>query len=352
LGFAGITILPSGKEAERLASLHLEILSPPPEMAELLADWGIRTLGALAELPPIALSARLGQEGLRLQQLARGETDQLLIPCEEPPVFLERCELEEALENLEPLCFLLHRMLQQLLGRLAEHSLATQELHLRFELATYPDRQLQEPALGKKISLFERILKLPVPTLDCAALFKLLQLDLAEHPPSQPVQKIEMQALPARMRAAQGNIFLPTAPQPEKLEVMLARIRAVVGEGRVGSAKLLDTHQPDAFVVAPFGSGAEQTSPPKLLMAYRRFRPPRPIALESAGGRITRIRLGRRVRPVRAFSGPWRSSGTWWEPSARWQREEWELSLANPAGLYRIFQDSESQQWFAEGMYD
>ena len=40
-----------------------------PRLLETLDRWGIRNLRALAALPEVALSERLGQEGLRLQQL-------------------------------------------------------------------------------------------------------------------------------------------------------------------------------------------------------------------------------------------------------------------------------------------
>ena len=56
-----------------------------------------------------------------------------------------------------------------------------------------------------------------------------------------------MEMNPVKPRAAQGGLFVPAAPEPVKLELTLARIRAIVGEGRVGSPELLDTHRPDAF---------------------------------------------------------------------------------------------------------
>src|SRR3954466_13886297 len=72
-GFEGVTVIPPGEEALRLGPLSVDVLAPAPEIMQTLDSWGIRTLRALASLPPIPLSERLGAEGLRLQNLSRGE---------------------------------------------------------------------------------------------------------------------------------------------------------------------------------------------------------------------------------------------------------------------------------------
>ena len=94
----------------------------------------MRNLRALAALPEIALSERLGQEGLRLQQLARGAASRTLVPVEAPAVFEEAVELEYPIVLLEPLAFLLNRLLEQICARLASRALNTQELRLTLEL--------------------------------------------------------------------------------------------------------------------------------------------------------------------------------------------------------------------------
>ena len=100
-GFPGVTVIPSGKEAARLGSLPTEVLfadrlnmsasekdggekKAADRLLETLDRWGIRNLHALAALPEVSLSERLGQEGLRLQQLARGAASRTLVPVEAP----------------------------------------------------------------------------------------------------------------------------------------------------------------------------------------------------------------------------------------------------------------------------
>jgi len=140
-GFSGVTVIPEGKEAEQLGRLPIEVLiadvhdDPESEQRlETLHRWGIRNLRDLAALPDVALSERMGERGVAWQKLARGVTWRTLVPFESPVIFEETIELEYPLVLLEPLAFLLDRMLEQLCARLQSHALATQELRLELEL--------------------------------------------------------------------------------------------------------------------------------------------------------------------------------------------------------------------------
>jgi len=78
-GFSGISILPLGEEAARLGVLPVRVLSSDAEILETLDRWGIGTLHALAELPVLQLSERLGQRGVMLHELARGSRVRALV---------------------------------------------------------------------------------------------------------------------------------------------------------------------------------------------------------------------------------------------------------------------------------
>ena len=220
-----------------------------------LDRWGIRDLRALAALPEIALSERLGQEGLRLQQLARGAASRTLVPVEAPAVFEEAVELEYPIVLLEPLAFLLNRLLEQICARLASRALNTQELRLTLELESFSSFNQQSEINNQQ---FHRTLRLPLPMLDAKLFLKLLQLDLNAHPPGAPILKIHLAAEPARPRSAQGGLFLPPSPEPEKLELTLARIAGLVGEARVGSLELLDTYRAEGFRMKRFVPGRQR----------------------------------------------------------------------------------------------
>jgi len=204
-GFPGITVLASGKVADHLGSLPVEVLQP--------TRWGIRDLRSLAALPAVAITQRLGQSGLHLQRLARGEVRRELVPFEQTATFQECLELEEAVELLEPLAFLLHRMLEQLVARLAARSLATDQLDLELGLEIHRDQKLQEgPAASAAPPSFCRGLKLPVPTQDAKILLRLLQLDLAAHPPRNPIIKDKPPSLSCAGPVDPGWIISASGP--------------------------------------------------------------------------------------------------------------------------------------------
>jgi protein ImuB len=333
-GFAGISIVPQGDEAKFLASLPTALLAPSEETAETLGRWGIRTFRDLAALPDLGVAARLGEEGVRLQMLARGEGDRPLDPVEASLRFEEEMELEYPVELVEPLLFVLGRLLSDICGRLEERALAAIGLRLCLRLENAGDH--------------ERAIRLPVPMRSPRVFLKLLELDLEKHSPAAPVLKVSIAAEPARPRAAQNGLFIPLAPEPEKLELTLARIAAVVGEENVGSPELVDTHLPGAFrMSAPLLSrlGNIAFHSRAVALAFRMFRPP--LAAKVQAGFLSAP--GIRAKIVQQ-AGPWRTSGDWWTTGA-WARDEWDIELSDGA-LYRIWCDAQTGRWFIEGSYD
>jgi len=372
-GFAGIAVIPGGKEAEHLGPLPTEVLfangvdgdekKAAARLLETLDRWGIRNLRGLAALPEVSLSERLGQEGLRLQQLARGAASRTLVPVEAPPVFEEAVELEHPIVLLEPLAFLLNRLLEQICARLGSRALATQELRLTLELENF------SPFHQRSSVNFVRTLRLPLPMLDTKVFLKLLQLDLNAHPPGAPIVKIHLAAEPAQPRSAQAGLFLPPSPEPEKLELTLARITGMVGENKVGALEMLDTHHPEGFRMRRFVAEAPGKSshekPPgeaegrSTVTALRRFRPPRRASVTLENGQPVHLVCPKNVQgDVLWRAGPWRFSGDWWEREA-WSRDEWDLALQNNAlrngediSFCRLVHDLLGGGWFVEGMYD
>jgi len=354
-GFTGVTVIPVGQEAQRLAQLSVRLLPITPEMLETLESWGIHTFQSLAALPDVPLTERLGQDGLHLQRLARGQTCRTLVTIETPKQFVESCEFDDPVETLESLAFLLNRLLEQVCARLVSHSLATNELRLTLDLAV---QQCRHSNNGEQ---YQHQWKLPTPTQDKKVLLSLVRLDLEGQTFSAPIRKVTIEAVPTKPRMAQGNLFAPPAPEAEKLEITLARIRGVIGStdedgvSCVGSPKLLDTHEPDSFNVLPFSTVANADSSPMAvtpIIALRIFRPVLKTAVELAGETPHFVRFGRKYRRVLAASGPWCSSGNWWRNA--WAREEWDVVLKTTAGIgfYRIYLDRIQDQWFVEGIFD
>jgi protein ImuB len=355
-GFAGITVISPGREAQEMASLPLTVLTVSPEILDTLESWGIRNFGALAALPPIALAERLGQEGLRLQRLALGDTQRTIVAVEVPANFIETFEFEEPVETLESLTFILNRLLLQICMRLNSHSLAAIELSLQLELEA---RQLQT---GSQKELFNRVWKMPLPIADAKVLLRLICLDLEGTSFSAPIKKLRLEALPSQLRPAQAGLFTPASPQAEQLEITLARIRGVVGSADrdgiacVGYPQLLDSHKPDSFAVIPLSAapGTGERCDPQIAIALRMFRPPLETIVEFGSEKPDSVILGKRRCHVLTASGPWRNSGEWWNAPSRWSHEEWDVALKTPegCGVYRIYRDDHTRKWFVEGVFD
>jgi protein ImuB len=270
--------------------------------------------------------------------------------------------LEHPIVLLEPLAFLLNRLLEQLCARLGSRALSTQELRLTLELENFsPFHQS-----SKNNHQFIRTLSLPLPMLDTKVFLKLLQLDLNAHPPGAPIVKIHLAAEPARPRLAQGGLFLPPSPEPEKLELTLARIAGMVGEHRVGAVELLDTHHPDGFRMQRFVAEVARKAPQKktpdsaaataAVTALRRCRPPLRVNVILESGQPVHVTCAKKKEvqgDVLWKAGPWRSSGDWWEREA-WSRDEWDLALRNgdAVSFHRLVHDLLGGGWFVEGTYD
>src|SRR5690349_9403242 len=154
----GLTIVPPGNELLITRNFSIKNIDHSliaidekrvAEIQETFALWGVRTFGALAGLPLAGVAERLGQEGVRLQQLAQGKSDRRLKLVRPPIGFVQSLELEHAISEIEPLSFILSRLLNQLCANLHEYALATNELKLTLKLHDKSED--------------ERVITLPVP---------------------------------------------------------------------------------------------------------------------------------------------------------------------------------------------
>ena len=362
-GFAGVTVIPEGEEALQIGCLSLEALRIPFEFVETLHRWGIRTCAEFGGLPEIAIVERLGQEGLRWWRLAQGTDAHPLVAKDFPVNFEEHMDLESPVGLLEPLLFVLNRLLEQLCTRLGMHILAIGEITVTLKLERNDSRR-KEPLLHV------RTIRLPVPARDSKLLLKLLQLDLEAHPPGLAVTAISMLAVPVKARSQQFGLFLPLSPDPERLEVTLARIQGTVGENRVGAPMLLDTHGPNGFqqtrFVLPEMQERQAVSEKQPTTVMRIYRPVLPATVEFREGKPTFLGCYGVRREILAFAGPWKRKGEWWSETA-WAREEWDVEVRTlrprvqreHAGneeeetvLYRVCKDLRAKRWFVEGVYD
>jgi protein ImuB len=327
--------------------LPLKVLDVSSEHAETFALWGIRTLGALAALPEKELIARIGQEGRRLRQLARGEYRHHFVPFEAAFELQELMELDTPVEQLDSLLFVLGVMLEQLTLRATARVLALASVTITLSLeggATHV--RTVRPAL---------------PTNDRPLWIKLLHLDLEAHPPQAAIVAVTLTAEPGSTSKVQLGLFSPQLPEPMRLDVTLARIRALVGDECVGSPVLRDTNAPDGFRVETFkvavGHSCVDTVA-RPLAAMRRLRPPERASVTLRDRQPASFIFRDCRYEVEYAYGPWLAEGDWWNRE-NWAVEQWDLICRSSDGgmlcccLVRDLQEQAGRDvWHMVTLYD
>lgn len=309
----GITVIAPGEESAALASLPVSVLDLSEEQAETFSLWGIHTLGMLAALPENALIARMGQEGKRLRQLACGEMAHLFHPVETAFSLEERMELDTPVELLDSLLFVVGVMLEQLIVRATAQILA---------LASVTIMLFLEGGISHT-----RTVRPALPTNARQLWIKLLHLDLEAHPPRAAILSLTLMAEPGSASKVQLGLFSPQLPEPMRLDVTLARIRAIVGEDGVGRAVLKDTHQPDGFHMEPFTVPAHpvtQSASSWPRQAMRQLRPSENVTVTLREKRPEAFFFREKRYAIEQIYGPWLMSGEWWNPTL-WGLQQWDL---------------------------
>ena len=399
-------VIEPGTEAESLAPLPIDLLAIFDTLESrlpVLRQWGLRTLGDLATLPCAEVAARLGQAGVEWQRLARGDDRRPLVPAVPEERFEQALDLEWPIEGLEPLAFVLGRLLEPLSTQLERRDRGAAALHLRLYLVTR--------------AVHERSVDLPAPTRDARALRTIALLDLESHPPAAAIDRVVVAVDPTPGRIVQFSLLTRPLPSPDQLSTLMMRLQALMGEGRCGAGVAVDSWEPGACVMGRFApsdastiqsDGSRRHGPQRHrdtetliskrddpvavheaatlpVVALRRFRHPMPVRVRVDRGAPVRVIADRRGWSggrVETVAGPWRSSGGWWVETddkargatvrgcdgasdgakdakdakeslsmATWERDEWDVTLSDGA-TYRIFRDRATEAWFIEGVVD
>jgi protein ImuB len=358
--YSGVTSVEQHEVRAKLARLPVSSLRASDAIQATLSRWGIGTLGELAALPEEALISRIGQQGKRLLRFALGTEDHLLVP--EEPAFLlnDQVTLDAPLESLESLLFLISPMLERILRRATSHAYALRSVHVRLTLERSEPHEVEvRPAI-------------PVESRDL--LLKLLNLKLQAEPPQAGIVGATLTAEPAIPQVAQRGLFQAQFPEPDKLDLLLALLNSLAGQGNAGSPFLVDSHREDEFSIGPFTpcAGRQITPPLAVRVALRRLRPLQPAKVVIRGKTPSLLFWKGERMELREATGPWQASGYWWD-GRRWETEEWDVVTASadkppsqnthilhtvtkssqPHGLVlRLLYQPAIASWFVAGLYD
>jgi protein ImuB len=325
-------------EKNFLAPLPLTTIAPPPELADVLANWGLRTIGDFTALPRDEIVRRFGAAGLALWQRASGGDVRPLHPVAPPQTFAVQAEFEHEIETLEPLLFTLRRFLDRLTLELRGQHRVAAELHLTLQLEDETEHA--------------RSFRLPEPTADVEILFRALHTHLESLQTAAAIVAVHLQITPTRPLVRQQDLFETGLRDPHGFAETLARLAALVGSDRVGTPQLEDSHRADAVKLsAPLPVVPPADEPPlhaPLGLPLRRFRPPRPARLSELDDAEFLWTDG--LSGEISFRSPaYPSSGHWWQADLIWERTEWDIALVG-GGLYRLLRVGDD--YFVEGEYD
>jgi protein ImuB len=202
-----------------------------------------------------------------------------------------------------------------------------------------------------------RTIQTALPNTDRQLWLKLIHLDLQAHPPQAAIKALTLSAQPGSTSKVQLGLFTPQVPEPMRLDVTLARIRSIVGEGNVGKAVLQDTHHPDAFRVEPFTvaltpPGDKKSGTQRLAM--RQLRPAELVIVNVRNRQPESFVFREKRYTVERAYGPWSSAGDWWKPTL-WSLEQWDLvARAHDASWLCccLTRDLAQERWQVDALYD
>ena len=347
----GPFVLESPAEEARLAArAPLLRLGIPSEVRDALLALGVDTLGGFLALPRGEVGVRFGPEARALHaRFADALRDPLSPVAFEEPIVME-AELEPPDDDATRLLFCIKGAMHALMAELARRSLALGALSLTFELEGHgpPHRERIEAARA---------------TRDALSLLELVRLRLANVRLPSRVERIVVEAEPARLDGVQLAMFAQRQRDPGASSRAIARLRAAFGDVAVTRARLEDGWLPenafswqptdrvdvprpalalDEIDAAGEGSREEPRDGPPGRLVRRVLPRPTPLPVGADG----RPRLD---PPLDALVGPYRLQGGWWVREAA---RDYFFAERRDGALLWLFRDRRRGGWFLHGQVD
>jgi protein ImuB len=346
-----ILVIKMGMDAEFIAPLSIDLLSPSPKLLTLLDGTGIATCRDLAVLDHEAVEVRFGIEGTRLWHLARADDRRLIfteVPRELPHASLDWADY--TLTDPERLVFIINALAERVITSLEERGESARELALVLSLANREQSthrvRFTRPTSSRKIwmrqirALLERI------TLGDAITGVLLRVDAI-----------------AAKQSPQGDLFDRGFASAGATEQALAQLIDDQGEillaPRRSDHVLLDrrtrwvAESPATLVEHGGGEVGAARAPALPRLTLQLLPHPQPIVVVTSERRDhhvpVRYRDGALWHDLDEVAGPDRASGGHWE--AMYAREYFR-GVREDGLLVWIFRDALEGSWYLHGWWD
>ncbi len=342
----GFKILPNPERVQALLGhLPLAALELLPDSAcRILEGWGLRSLGAVAALPRQALGERLGPLGLRAWDILNGTAPCLLQVGALAADYRQHLDLEDPVENLPALRYLLQGATEALERQLAQSGKLARALSLDLwmEGGQSLRKLIRLPEATRRAELLERLLGNYLEPLQLAA----------------PVVSLQVAVEPVDPLSRQAGLFERSVRNPWRLQETLDQLAGLLGCEAFGSPRLRASHRSDDYHLEPLTADPDgmevsqvkpMAGPPRMGPPLRRFRPPLKATVLYEQGRLHHLDCPPLVTGVvRAANGPYAANGDWAEAQP-WGYVEWDVEIER-LGVFCLRRSGGN--WQLVGAYD
>ena len=249
--------VPPGDEATFLAPYPSGLLTTDLDVRARLTRFGLRRDRGRGGAAQVGVDRAVRGGGGRLHARARGEETEPFRARHAPERLALALPIEPPVEDLEPLRFVLHRLVTAITAQLTSRGLAADRAHLTLEL----DLAFAARGTSPRIEVEQRF---PEPTADPEAVERLLFARLERDPPPAAVQRLDLELRGTTPAAGQQlPLFVPQAARTARLGWQLARLALTYGEDRVRRVAITDPEAPlpeSRWTWRPVGLDGESSS--------------------------------------------------------------------------------------------
>ena len=231
---------PPGDDAAFLASYPAGLLTTDPDVRARLTRFGLRRIGAVAELPRSALVARFGEEGALLHARATRRGDRPVPTAASPRTTpARRCRSSPPVEELEALRFVLHRLADGARRAARRHAVSPRPGRRSGSSSTSRSPAPARPASCSWSSASPSRPPTPRPSSGCSS-------RVSSGPRRRPRSRGSSSSWPVPNPAAgqQLPLFVPQAARNARLGWQLVRLALTFGEDRLRRAVITDPEAP------------------------------------------------------------------------------------------------------------
>lgn len=367
-------IVAPGHQERAIVRLPLTALRLAPATVEALARTGIRTIGALLDLPRGPLTARFGGEVSRRIDQALGRLDEPLTPLAPPSPYRVRLGLPEPIAERDAIERASRRLLSRIHERLEREQAGIRRARIAYFRTDGEVRTLSF-ATGRPVRDPEVLFRLIVEKLEGLDTGYGVDVLILEALRVEPVEVVQRDLAGTRVTGAEE-----TSPEETSVGALLDRIANRLGEERVTRPILAESHLPER---------AERRVPTLSGTPVRRTNrdaglPHAPASAQAptsahAPTSARPIRMLVRPEPVEAMAllpdhpparfkwrgvdyrvaraaGPERIAPEWWEADAHGHRSRDYFRIEDTGGrrfwLYRegLAERGEAPRWMMHGL--